>query len=273
MIAQNYPRLLDGLLPGGELPRQLGPRLPGLPAAQRYFGTPSGAALTDAQRIAITGLANPNGCPALGAGADVVNASEGCDESGRRRGADLRPGHQPRRGALHGLGQHGQRLRPRPRTPATRAGPSTTSASSTGSRRSRTARSPSTEFLDLNEGIGGFDDNGDLRGLSARWRTDALWRSPTAPAHQPGSRRLPGRADHRHPQLHGRRGQRPPVLQHLPDARPPRPLQRRPRQPGHVPGQGRRQRQPRCRTRRSTRWAPGSTHRRRRPRACRGARR
>ena len=81
MISQNYPGLLDGINPAGSFPDNSASDYPDCRLLNRYFGTPDGAALTSAQRRAVTGLDNPNGCAALANGADVVNASEGCLES------------------------------------------------------------------------------------------------------------------------------------------------------------------------------------------------
>jgi len=81
MIAQNYPGLLDGINPGASFPDNSSPDYPDCRLIDRYFGTAQGASLSNDQRNAITGMANPNGCAALANGADVVNASEGCIEA------------------------------------------------------------------------------------------------------------------------------------------------------------------------------------------------
>ena len=243
MIAQNYPGILDGLVPAASFPDNSAPDYPDCRLLVNYFGTAQGAALSAAQRSAITGLSDANGCSALGAGADVVRASEGCIEERRRRRQHLRPGKQPRRRPVHDLGQPGQRLRRgpghrlRPPHPRQRRGPVRPEGTSggldhgrpvprpqPGDRRLRRQRRPPGPALGR-----GPERSGDR--LSHR-------------ADQPGDRRLPGGARNRHPQLQRQRGQRPPVPQHLQDARPPRPLRRRSRQPGDVPGDGRDQRQP-----------------------------
>lgn len=81
MIAQNYPGLLDGINPAASFPDNSSPDYPDCRLLNRYYGTTEGAALSNAQRESISGLANPNGCAALSNGADVVNATEGCIES------------------------------------------------------------------------------------------------------------------------------------------------------------------------------------------------
>ncbi len=80
MIAQNYPGLLQGINPAASFPDNSAPDYPDCRLLNRYFGTVEGGALSSAQREAITGLSNPNGCAALANGADVVRASEGCIE-------------------------------------------------------------------------------------------------------------------------------------------------------------------------------------------------
>ncbi|MCB0875309.1 MAG: hypothetical protein KDB46_03845 [Solirubrobacterales bacterium] len=162
MIAQNYPGILDGIMPGASFPDGAGPDYPDCRLLNAYYATPDGAALSSAQRVSISGLANPDGCLALGQGADVVNASEGCDEGvvpvavifdpvtnpdGVRctvwdsmiavYGVDPDTGHARR--TLDNVGvQYGLE------------------ALNDGD-------IDAGEFLDLNEGIGGYDDDGELR--------------------------------------------------------------------------------------------------------------
>ncbi len=162
MIAQNYPGILDGLVPAASFPDNSASDYPDCRLLVNYFGTSAGASLTPAQRSAITGLSDPNGCNALSAGADVVRASEGCDESvvgvanifdpisnpdGARctiwdsminvYGADPATGYARR--TLDNVGvQYGLK--------ALQEGSITVA-----------------QFLDLNQAIGGFDNNGDLR--------------------------------------------------------------------------------------------------------------
>ncbi len=81
MTGQNYPGLLDGLLPQQSFPDNSQPSYPDCRLLTNYFGTSPGSALSDAQQEAITGLSNTGSCNRMSAGADVVNASEGCQES------------------------------------------------------------------------------------------------------------------------------------------------------------------------------------------------
>jgi Tannase-like family of unknown function (DUF6351) len=81
MIAQNYPGLLNGLMPGASFPDSSQPNYPDCRLLNAYYASTDGQTLTDPQKIAVDGLADPDGCTALSAGADVVNATEGCDES------------------------------------------------------------------------------------------------------------------------------------------------------------------------------------------------
>lgn len=80
MISQNYPGLLDGILPSASFPDNSSPDYPDCRLMQAWFSTPAGAALNDGQKEAVTGLSDPDGCSALANGADVVNATEGCIE-------------------------------------------------------------------------------------------------------------------------------------------------------------------------------------------------
>jgi hypothetical protein len=162
MIAQNYPGILDGLVPAASFPDNSAPDYPDCRLLVNYFGTTQGAALSAAQRSAITGLSDADGCSALGAGADVVRASEGCIESvvgvanifdpignpdGTRctiwdslvnvYGKDPATGYARR--TLDNVGvQYGLK--------ALQEGSITVA-----------------QFLALNQGIGGYDDNGDLQ--------------------------------------------------------------------------------------------------------------
>jgi hypothetical protein len=81
MTAQNYSGLIDGLIPGQSFPDNSQPTYPDCRLLTNYFGSAAGASLSDAQQEAITGLANTGSCNNMSAGADVVNASEGCQEA------------------------------------------------------------------------------------------------------------------------------------------------------------------------------------------------
>jgi len=83
MIAQNYPGLLDGINPGASFPDNSSPDYPDCRLLENYFdNTTTGQNLSNAQRRAITGMTPADGgCANLAAGADVVNANEGCIEA------------------------------------------------------------------------------------------------------------------------------------------------------------------------------------------------
>lgn len=182
MIGQNYPGLLDGLLPTASFPDNTAPDYPDCRLLNSYFETPDGSALTDAQRQAITGLATPSGCSALGAGADVVNASEGCQESIVPQAIIFDPATNP--GGIRCtiwdsmINIYGA-------DPAT--GYARRALDNTGVQYGLVALASGElslgEFLDLNEGIGGFDNNGrpqagrsvaDSEALAIAYRTGRI---------------------------------------------------------------------------------------------------
>lgn len=162
LIAQNYPGLLDGLLPGASFPDAASPDYPDCRLLNSYYASPNGAALSNAQRQSISGLADPNGCLALGAGADVVNASEGCDESIVPAALIFDPATNP--GGIRCtiwdsmVNVYGT-------DPAT--GYARRNLDNVGVQYGWDALQDGDvslgEFLDLNEGIGGYDDNGEPR--------------------------------------------------------------------------------------------------------------
>ncbi len=113
MLAQNYPGLLDGLMPAASFPDSAQAKNPDCRLLQAYFATPVGAALTNAEMAAITGLTER--AAGLRLERDRRRRGErlgGLRRDGRAARADLRPGDEPQRDPLHDLGQHGQRLRP-----------------------------------------------------------------------------------------------------------------------------------------------------------------
>lgn len=82
MIVQNYPGLLDGILPGASFMDNSSPDYPDCRLLDNYFNnTTTGQNLNDAQIKSITGLSVATGCSVLANGADVIRAQEGCIES------------------------------------------------------------------------------------------------------------------------------------------------------------------------------------------------
>ncbi len=173
LIAQNYPGLLDGLLPGASFPDAASPDYPDCRLLNNYYATPSGAALSNAQRNSISGLADPNGCLALGAGADAVNASEGCDESIVPASLIFNPATNP--GGIRCtiwdsmVNVYGT-------DPAT--GFARRNLDNVGVQYGLDALRGGDisigEFLDLNEGIGGFDEDGVPRAARSVADPEAL---------------------------------------------------------------------------------------------------
>jgi len=159
MIGQNYPGLLDGLLPSASFPDNSSPDYPDCRLLNNYYGSPDGSSLSDAQRNAISGLANPDGCLALGAGADVVNATEGCDESVVPGSLIFDPATNPG-GARCTVWDSMVNIYGRDAT----TGYARRTLDNTGVQYGLLALQAGDltpgEFLDLNQEIGGYDDNG-----------------------------------------------------------------------------------------------------------------
>lgn len=162
LIAQNYPGILDGLMPGASFPDGASPDYPDCRLLNAYFAGPDGSALTAAQRRAISGLADANGCQALGAGADVVDAGEGCNESVVPPAQIFDPVTNP--GGIR-CTVWDSMVNVYGRDPDT--GYARRTLDNVGVQYGLGALNDGAigvgDFLDLNEGIGGYDDDGELR--------------------------------------------------------------------------------------------------------------
>lgn len=79
MIAQNYPGLLDGLLPAASFPDNSQPSAPDCRLLTNYYATAPGSGLSSAQRAGIEGFVDPGTCDSLTNTADVIDAQQGCD--------------------------------------------------------------------------------------------------------------------------------------------------------------------------------------------------
>ncbi|MFN8160958.1 MAG: DUF6351 family protein [Solirubrobacterales bacterium] len=162
MIAQNYPGILDGLMPAASFPDNSSPAYPDCRLLNSYFASPAGSGLSATQRSAITGLANPDGCLALGAGADVVNASEGCNESVVPPAVIFDPITNP--GGIR-CTLFDSLIAVYGRDPATGAArrPLDNVGVQYGLQALNEGKIDVDQFLDLNESIGGYDSNGFLQ--------------------------------------------------------------------------------------------------------------
>ncbi len=164
MIAQNYPGLLDGLNPGASFPDNSSPDYPDCRLIENYFAnTTTGQNLSNAQRRSITGMTpDAGGCPNLASGADVVNASQGCVETIVPAAVIFNPVTNPtgirctlwdNMVNIYGV------------DPAT--GYARRSYDNTGVQYGLQAFQEGAinlkRFLDLNEAIGGYDNNGELQ--------------------------------------------------------------------------------------------------------------
>ncbi len=181
MIAQNYPGLLDGLMPSASFPDNAESKNPDCRLLQAYFGTATGALLSDAQKASVTGLPNgPQGCLSHGVGADVIRASEGCDESVVPPAEIFDPQTNPD-GIRCTLWD--SMVNVYGRDPGT--GSARRALDNVGVQYGLLALQEGAitldQFLDLNEGIGGFDANGVARPERSVADPDAL-----ATAHRTG---------------------------------------------------------------------------------------
>jgi hypothetical protein len=161
MIAQNYPGLLDGLLVSQSFPDNSARDYPDCRLLNSYFQSPHGSQLTAAQREAVSGLANPEGCRALAAGADVVSASEGCDEGVVPPSLIYNPLTNPT-GARCTVWD--SMVNVYGRDPST--GFARRTLDNTGVEYGldalRSGAITATEFLDLNAEVGGYDNDGNI---------------------------------------------------------------------------------------------------------------
>ena len=174
MIAQNYPGLLDGLMPGMSFPDSAMSKNPDCRLMQAYFQTPDGSALSDAQMAAIDGFEHGStGCIASGTGADVVNATEGCDESVVPPAQIFNPVSNP--GGIR-CTIWDSMVNVYGRDPNT--GYARRTLDNVGIQYGLNALASGAisvkEFLDLNDQIGGFDDNGIARPQRSVADADAL---------------------------------------------------------------------------------------------------
>jgi len=173
MNSQNYPGLFDGIIPTASFPDNSLMPQPDCRLLYNYFDSPAAAGFTAAQRVAVTGIPVEGACRQLGSTtANVINASEGCvgavpptqvfnpitNPDGIRCtifesmvnvwGRDPDTGYARR--ALDNVGRQYGLLALQEGTISL------------------------NRFLDLNEGIGGFDTNGDFRASRTVADLDAL---------------------------------------------------------------------------------------------------
>ena len=79
MTAQNYPGLFDGVLPTASYPDNVLVIQPHCRLLYNYFDSPEGAGLNASQRTSITGIPVENSCRGLGGTtANVINVFDGC---------------------------------------------------------------------------------------------------------------------------------------------------------------------------------------------------
>jgi hypothetical protein len=162
LIAQDYPGLLDGLLPTQSFPDFALPDYPDCRLLWRYFGSDQGRALSDAQRRSITGLPHPDACRALARNADVVNASEGCNRRIVPPALIFDPVRNPGGARCTYWDSMAAVFGRDPETGYARRTLDNVGVQY-GLRALQDGDISRDEFLDLNERIGGYDDNGAVR--------------------------------------------------------------------------------------------------------------
>jgi hypothetical protein len=178
-IAQNYPGLLDGLIPGASFPDNSLSGSADCKLLQGYFASPDGSTLTNAQRLAITGFEDPNGCAAPANQANLINAQLGCDTSVVPPAQIFDPVTNP--GGIR-CSIFDSLVNVYGRDPTT--GLVRRTDDNVGIQYGLAALQGGAislgEFLDLNEGIGGFNDNGadvDRRSVADPAALEAAYRS------------------------------------------------------------------------------------------------
>lgn len=161
MTAQNYPGLFDGVLPSASFPDNTLVIQPHCRLLYEYFDSPAAAGLSAAQRISISGINVEDSCRGLGSKtANVINASDGCSSAVP---AELifNPVTNPagiRCTIFESL------INVYGRDPDTGFARRTFDnvGRQYGLEGLRDADLSLDEFIDLNESIGGFDDNGEF---------------------------------------------------------------------------------------------------------------
>ncbi len=176
MISQNYPGLLDGITPGASFPDNSSPDYADCRLLQNYFdNTTTGQNLSEAQRASITGMESTvnGGCNPLGAGADVVNASEGCDENVVPVSVIFDPVTNPEGVRCTIWDNMINIYGPDPQTGYARRTYDNTGIQY-GLQSYLDGDINMKRFLDLNEFIGGYDNNGILQPARSVANQDAL---------------------------------------------------------------------------------------------------
>ena len=171
-IADAFPGLIDGVEISATFPDALSPSR--CPASTRICScttsprtNPSG--LTEAQQVAISGYQG------MKAFVDAANQAQRTDpvpdradiegyqsarwNNGRAGGAPVRPGEQPRGRAADGVRRGEEHLRHQSRRPARRCGPYDNTGVQYGLAALNAGAITVAQFLDLNERVGGFDQD------------------------------------------------------------------------------------------------------------------
>ena len=173
MTGQNYPGLLQGLIPTQSFPDNSQPTNPDCRLLTSYFATSPGSGLTAAQEESITGLANTGSCDNLSNGADVVDASEGCQANIVGASLIFNPVTNPN-GIRCSLWD--SMINVYGTDPATRKARRTFDNLGVQYGLAALQHGDITmdEFLDLNQDVGGFNDDGTAVAQRSVANSDAL---------------------------------------------------------------------------------------------------
>ena len=179
-IADAYPGILDGIIPGVSYPDPITHARPGdrLPAAQPYFAS-TGLTYSDAQKAAISGFGSYHVCTSWDLTfANRITATDSCDPA-IPVAARWDPVTNPDGVKCSAAEQVVTSSAATP-PPASSAACSTTSASSTGWTPWRSGDIDAEQFVELNERIGGLRRTSATSSRPARSPTGSALGAPTA---------------------------------------------------------------------------------------------
>lgn len=162
MNIQNYPGLFDGVLPTASFPDNSLVPQPDCRLLYDFFDSPAGSGFDSSERVSVTGIPVEQSCRALGsATGSVINASEGC---ANLIGTELRFHPLTNPGGIR-CSIFDSQVNVWGRDPGT--GFARRAVDNVGRqyglRALQEGQIDLEQFIALNEGVGGFDNNGDIQ--------------------------------------------------------------------------------------------------------------